>query len=270
MIKNKPLYNIRIFGQQYFFDVKQPESVYFYTLHKCASSLFSIYVLKNIGGLEHVDYALDIYNGHIAINKKLNFKKKGYIYGPIRISADPRTPEYKMLTIPASQPEFIRDKIAIFLVRDPRDILVSSYYSFAYSHGFSSVKEIRNIQESGQKIIQNTLLDEYVVSFAYQQIKNFEIIKKLSNSCNRSLILKYEDMINNFDCFIAQLCEYVSIEKNVVQEIYQRSRPKLNEDILSHKRSGKVGGFRDKLKKDTIKSINSKLEETLSMFGYEQ
>ncbi len=39
------------------------ESVYFYTFHKCASSLFSNYVLRNIKGLVHVDYAVQISSG---------------------------------------------------------------------------------------------------------------------------------------------------------------------------------------------------------------
>src|SRR3954467_281701 len=40
-----------------------PESVYFYTLHKCASGLFSDYVLKNARGLRLIDYADQFYNG---------------------------------------------------------------------------------------------------------------------------------------------------------------------------------------------------------------
>jgi hypothetical protein len=33
------------------------ESIYFLTLHKCASTLFSDFILKNIIGLRHIDYA---------------------------------------------------------------------------------------------------------------------------------------------------------------------------------------------------------------------
>ena len=36
--------------------VTRPESVYFYTLQRCASSLFRDYVLKNVSGLRLIDY----------------------------------------------------------------------------------------------------------------------------------------------------------------------------------------------------------------------
>ena len=268
MDNNKLLYKQKKAAKPYLLDFITPESVYFYTLHKCASSLFSLYVLKNIQGLEHVDYALDMYNGVFTIDQEINFKERGYIYGPIRISGDPRTPEYKRLTIPASQPEFIQDKIVIFLVRDPRDILVSSYYSFAYSHGVSSVKEIRKIQETSRKVYLAQSLDEYVLAGVSEQLKNFTTIAELSKMCQRCVLLKYEDMIDKFDYFIAQLRQYLLIDDNIVQEIYRRSRPKLNEEIASHQRSGKVGGYKDKLRQDTIKSLNSKLGEILEVFEY--
>lgn len=115
--------------KRYYFNRDLPETVYFYTFHKCASTLFNSYILKNIKGLQHVDYASQIYGGK-KINKKLNFRDKGFVYGPIRLSADPMSSVYRMLVAPTSGHEFIRDKIAIFVVRDPRDILVSAYYSF--------------------------------------------------------------------------------------------------------------------------------------------
>ena len=76
------------------------ESVYFYTFAKCASTLFSSYVLKNIEGLRHVDYANQIYHGRDL--KRVVFEEKGFIYGPIRIFYRPAAPVYKKLVKPAS------------------------------------------------------------------------------------------------------------------------------------------------------------------------
>src|SRR5438132_10534005 len=117
----------------------RPESVYFYTLHKCASGLFSDYVLKNVRRLRLIDYEDRFYKGEPVC---VTFKEKGFIYGPIRVSNGPQSTIYSKLVEPASRTDFVRDKIAIFLIRDPRDILVSSYYSFGYTHEFSTVKEI--------------------------------------------------------------------------------------------------------------------------------
>jgi len=69
----------------YYFGKYLPKSIYFYTLHKCASTLFSDFVLKNVNKLIHVDYASQIFTGKIQIGKQLSFKEKGFIYGPLRI-----------------------------------------------------------------------------------------------------------------------------------------------------------------------------------------
>lgn len=268
MIKHH-IKNFPVSIKQLFCDKKLPETVYFYTLHKCASTLFSSYILKNIEGLQHVDYAGQIHNGSIATNEKLIFRKRGYVYGPIRLSTDRIDPDYEMLIIPTSEHKFILDKIAIFFVRDPRDILVSAYYSLAYSHIFSPVKEIRERQEVTRNTIQTISIDEYVLECAQGQAKNFAALNQLADACERSIILKYEDMVNNFEYFIDQLSKSIVMDKDVVQEIYRRSRPKQKEEISSHRRSGRVGDFRNKLNEKTIESLNTTLEETLAKFKYE-
>jgi hypothetical protein len=52
----------------------------------------------------------------------------------------------------------------------------------------------------------------------------------------------------------------------VIQKINQKSCLRKTEDILSHLRSGKVQGFRNKIEEKTIKSINKKLQIIFSLF----
>lgn len=243
------------------------ESVYFYTFHKCASSLFSGYVLKNIEGLRHVDYAGQIYHGKRV--EKLAFEETGYIYGPIRLSVDRMSPVYKRLVEPVSDPAFVKDKIAIFLVRDPRDILVSAYYSFGYTHGVSRLKEIQARQKIVRGEIQAKTVDEYAVDSADVIARNFETVNKLSGVCKRSAVLKYETMISDFDGFVGQFTQYVDVSPKVIQQIFQRSRPKQKVNTASHRRSGRPGGFRNALEKETIMVLNRKFEDTLERFQYE-
>ena len=86
--------------------------------------------------------------------------------------------------------------------------------------------------------------------------------------CERSVIIKYEDMIHDFALFTGQLGRHIVLDKHVIQEIYLRSRPKQEEDKQSHRRSGKTEGFRSKLKQETIESLNHRLEQALAKFGY--
>lgn len=243
------------------------ESVYFYTLHKCASTLFSGYLLQHVEGLRLLDYAASIYHGE---DVNVVFEDKGYIIGPIRISANPFSEVYKRLVEPASSPEFIHDKTAIFLIRDPRDVLVSSYYSFGYSHGFSPVNQIREAQEALRAQIQQMTMDEYILSFADQTLRHFETIRCLDNVCGRSVVLKYEDMIDDFEYFSVQLTKYLNIKQPILQRLFEDSRPKQRENIFSHRRSGKAGGFRNRLMQPAIDILNAKFGDVLEYFQYEK
>lgn len=244
------------------------EPVYFFTFHKCASSLFSNYILKNINGLHNYDIASDIYNGRISDSESIDLSLKGTIYGPIRLSARKDSDVYSKLVIPTCEKSFIRDKTAIFFIRDPRDILVSSYYSFGFSHKFSKVEKIRKEQEARRKNISSKTIDEYVLSMVDEQIDNFNDLLAVKDHCPKSVILRYEDMINDFETFKSQLCTYLSIDDEVMDKIYKKSRPKEKESIDKHKRSGKVHGYKDKLKQETIEIIDTKTNLILSRLGY--
>lgn len=246
-----------------------PESVFFYTFHKCASTLFGSYVLRNLVGLKHVDYASELYSGKRNLEDDLVFEKYGFIYGPIRMSVGKGAPEGRLIGFPTTDPEFIKDKTAIFFVRDPRDILISSYYSFCYSHPLSAVEEVRNIQIANRDRILAKTLDDFVLNDAEPKATQFLRLYETAKLPKRSIILKYEDMVNDFDRFMEKLLSFVTIEEPVIRTIYEETRPREEEDIYEHKRSGKVGGFRDKLEENTIKELNKKFEEVLTLFDYE-
>jgi hypothetical protein len=243
------------------------ESVYFYTFHKCASSLFSGYVLKNIEGLRHVDYAKQIYtSGKV---DSLTFDRTGHVYGPIRLSIDPVLPIQKKFLELLSDDEFIQDRISIFMVRDPRDIIVSAYYSFGFTHGKSPVQEIRERQEQRRSEIQNKTVDEFALASVHQIQSDFETADRLRKICTRSVVLRYEDMVGNWGLFASDLTRYLTINQTVLSQLYERSRPREKEDVTSHRRSGQVAGFRGKLEEETITSLNNTLKDVLQQFQYD-
>lgn len=252
---------------EWFLTKNQNSSVYFYTFHKCASTLFSTYVLKNVSGLRHIDYANKIYFRGITDNKC--FEDMGYIYGPIRLSVDQNSLVYKYFVKKTLNTEFIKNKTALFLIRDPRDILVSSYYSFGFIHGFSPVMEIKTLQEQTRKKILNQTIDQYVSENAQTMLSDFKVMEKLNNNCKKSVIIKYEDMIDNWDKFVIDLTRYIDIDEQILDVIHQKSRPRQQEDITSHHRSGKSGEFRSKLKPDTITHINEIFGPLLQRLQYQ-
>jgi hypothetical protein len=242
------------------------ESVFFYTFHKCASTLFSSYVLKNVEGLRHVDYASKIYFGNMVDDASYN--DTGFIYGPFRLSLRHTSPVYIKLVKNASDPEFIRHRIAIFLIRDPRDILVSQYFSFGFTHGFSPVKEIRELQQQIRSDIQTKSIDQYCIEEASKTLDGFKTAWRLNQSSSRSVILKYEDMIVNWDVFSEALTKYIDLKSKVLAQIYKRTRPVEKEDLTSHRRDGRPGSFRHKLQKDTIEYLNEVFMDVLKEHQY--
>lgn len=242
------------------------ESVYFYTFHKCASSLFGGYVLKNVQGLRHIDYASKIYVG--IVTDDVTFKDNGFIYGPLRLSLRHSSPEYTKLVRNVSNPEFVRRRIAVFLIRDPRDILVSKYFSFGFTHDYSRVKEIRKMQQQIRSDIQGKSIDQYCIDEAPRTLVGFDTLRNLSQSSSRSVVLKYEDMIENWTAFSVELTKYIHIENSVLKQLYERSRPMEKENLASHRRDGSVGSFRNKLQEDTIKYLNKIFKDVLEEHQY--
>ncbi|MEQ9304940.1 MAG: sulfotransferase domain-containing protein, partial [Marinoscillum sp.] len=224
---------------------EKKESVFFYTFHKCASTLFGKYVLNNVDGLWHVDYSDKIALGS---SVQPTFKEKGYIYGPIRLSASPEFDVYKRLVGPTSSPEFIADKKAIFMIRDPRDILVSGYYSYGWTHRLNPNEKRRGAQLQKRDKVQSMTLDEYALETVQDIKSHFVLLKSLSEACPRSEVLRYEDMIDDCSTFSAQITKVLDVKPAVLTEMYRRSRPKETEDIGSHTRSGKTRSFEEKLK----------------------
>jgi hypothetical protein len=217
--------------------------------------------------LRLIDYEDRFYKGNPI--ECVIFKEKGCVYGPIRLSTGPASAIYSRLTEPASRTDFVRDKIAIFLIRDPRDILVSAYYSFGYTHGFSEVKEIQQQQRRLRELIRGKTIDDYALEVAASILNGFQIIDRLAQACEQGIVLKYEDMIDNWENFSSGLTKYLDISRKTLRHTYKRSRPLENEDETSHRRSGKPGAYKAKLLTPTVDSLNLILAPVLTRFHYE-
>lgn len=246
---------------------RKPESVYFYTFHKCASSLFSDYLLKHISGLRHRDYSTMIYNGRL--RRPVEFVERGYVYGPLRLSAPKEGEVYRRVIAPTANRDFVRDKVCVFLVRDPRDILVSSYHSFGFTHPLSTAEDVREQQLELRARVQSMSVDDYALSQSAERRDDFACLHDLHTACRRGVLLRYEDMVNDFDRFAQGLCRYLDITTRVLRNLERRTRPRVEVDASQHRRSGRPEQFRDTLSAATLSSLNEQLADTLKVFGYE-
>ncbi|MEM1058525.1 MAG: hypothetical protein AAGK14_04690 [Verrucomicrobiota bacterium] len=271
-MKIRPLRAIRTLGNHWrrrHLRFTLPESVYFFTLHKCASVLMRNTVLAKVRGLEMRDYASEVYEGLRDPGREGEYEPRGYVYGPLRVSTDVNQQASDEL-VNLTSPEFVRDRISLIMVRDPRDLLVSAFYSGAYSHSYSPVPEVRAEQEARRERMQALGLDAYALQLAPQQLLDFERLEQVRAHCRRVTVLRYRDLVERFDEFADALEAVLPLKRGVRRQLYEQSRPREEEDLMAHRRSGKVGGFRGKLQPDTIEALNTTLRPVLQSFGFEE
>jgi len=235
------------------------KSVYLYCLPKTGSSLFKEYILKK-SQLQYID-PLKLY----ANNKIDTLKIRDFncAYGPLYTSHGYNSAIIKEML----SEEFTIHNSCIFLVRDPRDIIISQYYSYGWSHAINT-NDSENFLKR-RKHIQSSTLEEYVTDEL--QIKTINdryslLIKLLTNN----EYIKYENIIEDLDNVLVTLSEYnVYQNQSDIDLLHKVSRPTQKENILQHKRSGKVEQYKSKLNDNTISYLSNKFKEVIQKFGYE-
>src|SRR3989442_568962 len=98
----------------------------------------------------------------------------------------------------------------------------------------------------------SSLFSDYVL----KNVRHLRLVDYADRICNRRVVLKYEDMIANWEKFSSGLTRYLNFRETVLHQIYERSRPLKEEDLTSHRRSGRPGAYRDKLSASTIETLN--------------
>jgi len=248
-------------------------SIFFYTTHKCASTFIdkALDEIASNTGYVHIDYygALWKLGDKIKHFNKDNirqedelFKDYGEIYGPLRNALEIRPK---------------KDAVNIIFLRDPRDVLVSSYFSFGYSHGIPKNQSQRNKFLNKRKEITSMTIDQYVVNYAKSVINplytKYRELKEYSSYC---YTLSYEMFFNDFDQYLVELEKAMSLQfsDGLRGKLYAHAKKPfsgkkgISEDIYSHHRSGKSEQFREKLKENTILELNEILYDNLQYWKF--
>ena len=162
----------------------------------------------------------------------------------------------------------------VLMIRDFRDLLVSEYYSIAYSHEapYKKGNKYEHFVEQRTKA-RESAIDEYVVTESnriYNTLQRYKTL--LIDKYPNVYITKYEDMINDFRGWLDNLL--YNCELNIRPDFFtalleknNRIRPK-DEDVQRHIRKGKSGEYKEKLNQETIEYLNAKFSPMLLTFGY--
>ena len=229
-------------------------SMFLYTLFKDVSKRQELpFFSVNNGPANRGDIDSDIQRSFcICPERKFNFEEHNYPY--------------------------IAEIIHIVQIRDPRDILVSEYYSNAWIHPDNAWSERR---KELRKVIQTMSIDDYVLEGAeklgtfgnlplvirYQPILNLSL-----PSQHQLIIVRYEDMIKDFKTWLTKVMQPFELNDILVTEYYEKYQHEFQpkEESLHHKRKMTPGDHREKLRPETIEKLNTIFQDILTQFYPEQ
>ncbi len=157
----------------------------------------------------------------------------------------------------------------ILLIRDPRDIVVSHYFSMKKSHTVPQ-------GEVGQKLLElrdelaHIEVDEYVLKKApgFRNIlKTYGIIED-----NNFKLFRYEDIIFNKQQWVQDILSFLGLEMPEDKSKAIAAKHDIfptGENQSSHIRKVTPGDYKEKLKPETIEQLNDCFKEVLEKYGYQ-
>lgn len=252
-------------------------SVYAFSLPKAGSTLFFL-MLRDIcyaSGISWVDLpSYSFLNGFQFDSKSMN-KKNLNIYNN---DVGHCFCGFRFLPNKIQLHGLEHLKIAL-LVRDPRDILVSHYFSMKYSHNkFETTSmNIDNIRRRDKFLYlynaaNNNTLDEYVIGSSDHIKNSFNTYMKIIDYENIE-IYRYEDIVFNKLKWIESIAHHFgwSVPCEVLNQIVSQYDifPE-HEDITKHIRKVTPGDYKEKLSLKTIYFLDKKFSDIYKIFGYSE
>lgn len=183
------------------------------------------------------------------------------IYGPMR----------------GAPKEYLEHLKYIVHVRNPLDIMVSSYYSFGYTHGLPKDERSKDKFMKRRNEIQSLSIDEYCL-----QQKNINDINGKYNLLldwihnykdkDNVFISDYDRMYYNFSEWLKEIFDFLALEtynetyKTFAHEFENSSKIHTKSDVTtvkSHHRSGLSKQYLVELKEETLNIVISKFSQKI-------
>jgi hypothetical protein len=160
----------------------------------------------------------------------------------------------------------------ILMVRDPRDLLVSEYFSIAFSHMLPPDREKRREFAARRRFALEGGVDAYVLRYCDRTRTTFERYATTLLGRPNVYFTKYESMIASFEPWLRSLLTFCELEPGteLMQALLaEGSTPvPLHEMTRTHRRQVSSGEYLRKLKDETVERLNEELAGVLAEFGY--
>lgn len=180
------------------------------------------------------------------------FCEKGIYYGPLRHYV--RLPNIERFNI-------------IVMVRDPRDLLTSHYFSMTKSHPVLTKKYLEKRIKARQ-----TTIDEHVLLYANDFKKTYEDYIHHLHGKPFVLWLTYEEMVSNTLAWSAKLDLFLKTGGTFAAQVPELEKKGVfaakKEESDQHVRKIQPGDHKQKLKASTIEALNHIFADVLTTLGY--
>lgn len=212
-------------------------------------------------GLQEIMYGMGVAAQDIPAEVNQAFQPKGYAFGAFR-------------SLPGGLrlPQYATDR-TVLLVRDPRDMLTSLYFSLARSHrppGRAVGGALAETFEEQRQEVNRTSIDSFVLERAAIVAGQYRTVEaKLARIAHR--LYRYEDIIFDKLSWSRDMTAYLglTVAPDTLEQIVQANdvRPEV-EDPAQHVRKVVPGDHREKLTSATIAELNLRLEPILRRYRY--
>jgi hypothetical protein len=258
----------------YTLDIPIPDSAskdafFIFGLHKCGSSLMNkvfVDVCRSVRipsiSIPEVAFKQGIPTKLWETNDDINSViQDGYCYRGFR--------HYPVFL---EKNKLINERKKILLVRDPRDAIVSAYFSFAKSHRLPESGQLLEDMVKSRQVLQSIAIEDYALSRASQVKDAFNRYNQYFTKDSLLKVYRYEDIIFNKFEWIKSMLDFLnlSLEDNKIKEIAQKHDiiPS-NEDVEQHIRKAKPGDHKEKLSSECISKLNEILSDILERYDYQ-
>lgn len=192
------------------------------------------------------------------VNYQHVFQPRGYLYSAFG-GLVPGIPDLEKFKV-------------VLMIRDPRDILVSWYFSIAFSHSIpprSSNRHQEYIQH--REAARKMSIDEHVISQSERVYTILDRYKtQLVDPYPHVYLTSYEEMSADFSRWLERLlaaCELEISDRQFDRFVARNEAVQPQEEDKSrHIRKGKPGDYREKLQPETIAYLNEKFSPLLDAY----
>ncbi len=176
------------------------------------------------------------------------FSPRGYYYGVFR----------RMRPVP----ELDRFQV-LLLLRDPRDVLTSQFFSLTRGHRMMSADHYDRRRRARRMDI-----DAFVLDRASDWRQRYREYVRYLFGRPTVLLVRYEDLIDDFSGHWRTIVDHMGWGSESAPAVPAVDFTVEREDPRAHKRQVGWGDHRDKLKPGTVRHLNRTFEGILDELGY--